>query len=33
LTDWLGRIAAEPGHVGMMQLPEGARIANSFTNA
>jgi glutathione S-transferase len=33
LTDWLARIAAEPGHVGMMQLPEGARIANSFTNA
>jgi glutathione S-transferase len=33
LADWLARIAAEPGHVGMMQLPEGARIANSFTNA
>src|SRR5690606_158851 len=28
LNDWLARIAAEPGHVGMMQLPEGARIAN-----
>jgi glutathione S-transferase len=33
LADWLQRIAAEPGHVGMMQLPEGARIANSFSNA
>ena len=32
LNDWLARIAAEPGHVGMMQLPEGARIANSFSN-
>jgi glutathione S-transferase len=33
LADWLQRIAAEPGHVGMMQLPDGARIANSFSNA
>ncbi|HEX5779334.1 MAG TPA: glutathione S-transferase family protein [Xanthobacteraceae bacterium] len=33
LTDWLARLAAEPGHVGMTQLPEGARIANSYTNA
>jgi glutathione S-transferase len=33
LSDWLARIAAEPGHVGMMQLPESARIANSYTNA
>jgi glutathione S-transferase len=33
LADWLARIAAERGHVGMMQLPEGARIANSYTNA
>ncbi len=33
LTDWLARLAAEPGHVDMMQLPEGARIANSYTNA
>jgi glutathione S-transferase len=33
LADWLARIAAESGHVGMMQLPEGARIANTFSNA
>ena len=32
VTAWLARIAAEPGHVGMMDLPEGARIANSLTN-
>jgi len=33
VTDWLARIGSEPGHVGMMQLPEGARIANSLTEA
>ena len=33
LNDWLARVATEHGHVGMMQLPEGARIANSFSNA
>lgn len=33
LNDWLARVAAESGHVDMMQLPEGARIANSFSNA
>jgi glutathione S-transferase len=30
---WLARIAAESGHVDMMQFPEGARIANSLTEA
>jgi glutathione S-transferase len=30
---WLARIAAEPDHVGMMQFPEGARIANTLTEA
>jgi glutathione S-transferase len=33
VTDWLARIASEPGHVGIMQLPEGARISNTFTEA
>jgi len=33
LNDWLVRIASEPGHVDMMQFPEGARIANSLTDA
>jgi glutathione S-transferase len=33
VTDWLARIASEPGHVGMMQFPEGARIANTLTDA
>lgn len=33
VTDWLARIASERGHVGMTQLPEGARIAGTLTDA
>jgi hypothetical protein len=33
VTDWLVRIASEPDHVGMLQLPEGARITASLTSA
>ena len=33
VNDWIARIASEPGHVDMMQFPEGARIANSLTEA
>jgi glutathione S-transferase len=31
VTDWLARVAAERGHVGMLQAPDGARIANFLT--
>lgn len=33
VTDWLARVASEPGHVGMTQSPDGARIANFFAEA
>jgi len=33
VTDWLARIAAEPGHVAMSEFPEGAIAVNSLTEA
>lgn len=33
VTDWLARVASERGHVGMLQSPDGARIANFLTEA
>jgi glutathione S-transferase len=33
VTDWLARIASEPGHVAMTKVPEGAVVAKSFAEA
>jgi len=33
VNDWLARVAAERGHVGMAQAPEGARLVNFLTEA
>ena len=33
VTDWLARIASEPGHVAMKQVPAGAQAANFLTEA
>ena len=33
VTDWLARVASEPGHVGMGQSPDGARVVNFFAEA